>query len=207
MKKKAFASDFSPSFEKKTPDRFGVERKRRSANRRAGSRSAFPAATFYERAAGKRRRDSRVPGEFATEKIARARPVRASDGDGESSREDIRPASGACGCARALAPTRLRARRPVRPRWRRRGNDVTRGVVIHGASAWRAESIRGAAARETGNCFRLLAGAAILVSEPASGLYVSVVRCGFVVRISGGRLPNGYSVRASLPRVGPSLSV
>lgn len=47
-------------------------------------------------------------------------------------------------------------------------DDVT-GVVIHDASAWRAESIRRAAARDTGNCFRLLAGAAILVSELASG--------------------------------------
>lgn len=45
------------------------------------------------------------------------------------------------------------------------GNDVT-GVVIHMA---RAELIRRAAARGTGNCFRLLAGAAILVSELASG--------------------------------------
>jgi len=49
------------------------------------------------------------------------------------------------------------------------GSDDVTGVVIHGASAWRAESIRRAVARETGNCFRLLAGAAILVSELASG--------------------------------------
>lgn len=47
----------------------------------------------------------------------------------------------------------------------------------------------------------MLAGAAILVSEPASGLYVSVVRSGFVVRISGGRLPNGvFRARVSSPR-------
>lgn len=138
----------------------------------------------------------------------RDRSTSAGATETERSREDIRPARVVRGsaCARAR-PRACALGRPVRPRWRRRGNDVTRGVVIHGASAWRAESIRGAAARETGNCFRLLAGAAILVSEPASGLYVSVVRCGFVVRISGGRLPNGYSVRASLPRVGPSLSV
>lgn len=100
--------------------------------------------------------------------------------------------------------TRLRRAAPRRDGSGEAGNDVTRGVVIHGASAWRAESIHGAAARETGNCFRLLAGAAILVSEPASGLHVSVVRCGFVARIFGLVVCRTGAYRASVsPPRGP----